>query len=280
MTHRSVFHSIALGLAAAVLTTANAYPPAPDHVIFGTVRDERGKALLKGEGVIIAYAGTTELVRSTSNDLGDEGLNYILRIPMDAGRLGSVYKPSAVLPASAITFRVIIGTVSNIPIQVSRVAHTVGEPGGRTRLDLTLGVDSDGDGLPDAWERGLIDRDGSGRLRTLADVKPGDDADGDGLTNLHEFLLGTYPLDKLDGVSLSIVSVENGRARLRFATIPGRVYTIRSSTELNTWTAQDFALSAAASGLQGSFTGTDITLVDVWAPLPPGGSAFYRIYAK
>ncbi|MFM8334006.1 MAG: hypothetical protein ACKODK_00460, partial [Opitutaceae bacterium] len=42
----------------------------------------------------------------------------------------------------------------------------------------------------------------------------------------------------------------------------------------------DFALSASGSGLQGSFTGTDITLVDVWAPLPPGGSAFYRIYAK
>ena len=71
-----------------------------------------------------------------------------------------------------------------------------------------------------------------------------------------------------------------GRARLRFATIPGRVYTIKSSTELNTWTAQDFALSASAAGLQGSFTGTDITLVDVWAPLPPGGTAFYRIYAK
>lgn len=280
MTHRSVLYSAALGLAAVILPVAHAYPPAPDHVIFGTVRDERGKALVKGEGVIIAYAGTTELVRSTSNDLGDEGINYLLRIPMDAGRLGSVYKPSAVLPASSITFRVIIGNVSNIPIQVSRVAHTIGEPGGRTRLDLTLGVDSDGDGLPDGWERSLIGGDSSGRLKTLADVRPGDDADGDGLTNLQEFLLGTYPLDKLDGVSLSIVAVENGRARLRFATIPGRVYTIRSSTELITWTAQNFALSASAPGLQGSFSGTDITLVDVWAPLPPGGSAFYRIYAK
>ena len=145
---------------------------------------------------------------------------------------------------------------------------------------LHWGVDTDGDGLPDAWEKSLIDRDSSGLLKTLADVRPGDDADGDGLTNRHEFLLGTYALDKLDGVSLSIVAVENGRARLRFATIPGRVYTIKSSTELNTWTAQDFAPSASASGLQGSFTGTDITLVDVWAPLPPAGSAFYRIYAK
>ncbi len=280
MTHRSVLQFIALGLVSGLLTSAVAYPPAPDHVIFGAVRDERGKLLTKGEGVVIALSGTTELVRSVSNELAEEGVNYLLRIPMDAGRLGSVYKPTAVLPASAITFQVLIGSVSHVPIQVSRVPHSVGLPGERTRFDLTLGVDTDGDGLPDAWEKSLIDRDSSGLLKTLADVRPGDDADGDGLTNRHEFLLGTYALDKLDGVSLSIVAVENDRARLRFATIPGRVYTIKSSTELNTWTAQDFAPSASASGLQGSFTGTDITLVDVWAPLPPAGSAFYRIYAK
>ena len=29
----------------------------------------------------------------------------------------------------------------------------LGKPSETTRLDLTLGEDSDGDGLPDAWER-------------------------------------------------------------------------------------------------------------------------------
>jgi len=74
--------------------------------------------------------------------------------------------------------------------------------------------------------------------------------------------------------------VENGRARLRFATIPGRTYSIKSSTDLNSWNSQEFSLGPASSSLQSSVTGSDITLVDVWAPLPPGGSAFYRIYAK
>ena len=52
MTHRSVLQFIALGLVSGLLTSAVAYPPAPDHVIFGAVRDERGKLLTKGEGVV------------------------------------------------------------------------------------------------------------------------------------------------------------------------------------------------------------------------------------
>jgi len=268
------------GLVLSVVFPAFAYPPAPDHVIFGTVRDEKGKVLGAGEGVVIAYSGTTEIVRISTNVLGDDRTNFILRIPMDSGRMGSPYKATALLPASPITFRVMIGSVANVPIEVSRIPFSIGTPGGRTRVDLTLGVDTDGDGLPDAWERTLIDRDNSGRLKTLADVRPGDDSDNDGLTNMQEFLLGTYALDKLDGLALSIVAVENGRARLRFATIPGRTYSIKSSTDLNSWSDQEFSLGPSASAVQVSFVGSDITLVDVWAPLPPGGSAFYRIYAK
>ena len=154
------------GLALSLVFPAFAYPPAPDHVIFGTVRDEKGKVLGAGEGVVIAYSGTTEIVRISTNVLGDDRTNFILRIPMDSGRMGSPYKATALLPASPITFRVMIGSVANVPIEVSRIPFSIGTPGGRTRVDLTLGVDTDGDGLPDAWERTLIDRDNSGRLKT------------------------------------------------------------------------------------------------------------------
>ena len=98
-----------------------------------------------------------------------------------------------------------MGGRSYVPFQITRLPPTVGLPGTRTRLDLTLGLDSDNDGLPDAWEQLLIDNDRSGRLRTLADVKPGDDVDGDGLTNYQEYLLGTYALDPLDGLALTVV---------------------------------------------------------------------------
>ncbi len=63
-------------------------------------------------------------------------------------------------------------------------------------LELLQGlVDSDNDGLPDAWELdvfGNLDQKGSG------------DADGDGLTNLQEFTLGTDPTKAdTDGDGLS-----------------------------------------------------------------------------
>ena len=41
-------------LAAVLLgATARAYPPAPDHVLFGTVRDELGRPLAVGSAVVI-----------------------------------------------------------------------------------------------------------------------------------------------------------------------------------------------------------------------------------
>jgi hypothetical protein len=167
-----------------------------------------------------------------------------------------------------------------VPIQVSRLAPTTGLPGSNTRLDLTLGVDSDNDGLPDAWEQLLIDNDRTGRLRTLADVKPGDDFDGDGLTNNQEYLLGTYALDPLDGLALTVVEAVNGFAHLRFAVGLGRTYTIKASTDLQIWQDQSFAVGSAGGALVPAFAATTITVNDVWVPLPPGGTAFYRLYAR
>ena len=144
----------------------------------------------------------------------------------------------------------------------------------------TVAYRADTDGLPDAWERALIERDPTGRLRTLADVKPGDDLDGDGLTNLQEYLIGTYALDQLDGLALEVLAVENGRARLRFSTVPGRVYTVRSSTNLNDWNVQGFALAAAGDVNQTAYSGREVTSIEIWAPLAPEGTVFFRLYAE
>ena len=268
-------------LAAVLLgATTRAYPPAPDHVLYGTVRDELGRPLAVGSAVVIVSTATGEIVRTPIAPGTEPGANYQVRLPVDLGSLGAVYKPSALLPTSPFTIRVVMDGVSYLPIEVSRVGPTLGQPGKLTRLDLTLGVDSDNDGLPDAWERALIDRDSTGRLRTLADIKPGDDLDGDGLTNLQEYLIGTYALDRLDGLALEVLAVENGRARLRFASVPGRVYTLRSSANLNDWTPQVFALSVAGDGNQLSYSGREVTLVEVWAPLPVGGTGFFKLYVE
>lgn len=261
-------------------SVVNAYPPAPDYTLYGTVRDERGRILAKGSAWVIVSNPAGEIVRTPIDLTPEEGVNYSVHVPMDSGTVGANYTATAMQPTVGFTLRILIGNVSYVPFQISRLPPTIGLPGTRTRLDLTLGVDSDNDGLPDAWEQLLIDNDRTGRLRTLADVKPGDDLDGDGLTNYQEYLLGTYALDPLDGLALTVVEAVNGFAHLRFAVTLGRTYTIKASGDLTTWQPQSFALGTAAGALVPAFAANSITVHDVWVLLPPGGTAFYRLYAQ
>src|SRR5690606_27935767 len=114
-----------------------------------------------------------------------EGINYQLKIPLDMGALGNAYKPSALLPTVPFRIRVRVGSVTYLPLEMVGIGTLLTRPAEATRLDLTLGVDSDGDGLPDAWELALIQAlKGDGQTRTLADIRPEDDSDGDGLSNL------------------------------------------------------------------------------------------------
>ncbi len=79
-------------------------------------------------------------------------------------------------------------------------------------------VDSDGDGLPDAWETQYgLDR-----------LNPADaalDSDGDGLTNLQEFQLGTDPRSASSGLRL-LTSSSPGSVVLAFPAVSNVTYTV------------------------------------------------------
>ena len=89
--------------------------------------------------------------------------------------------------------------------------------------------DTDGDGLPDEWERfyfGSLNAPHGG---------PGDDPDGDGLTNLEEYLAGTNPLD-LESV-LRVTSAQwaaGGSIRLGFRSALGKKYRVEKTDTLAT----------------------------------------------
>jgi hypothetical protein len=272
---------LSLLLFAALAPVAQAFPPAPFHKIFGTLRDERGNPLASGAGIVIlSGSGNQEIVRAPSDAAVGPGLNYSLAVPMDAATTPELYTVTALRPSLPFTIRVVRNGVSFVPIQMVGANWTIGQPGGMTRLDLTLGVDSDGDGLPDAWELDLINSDTTGRFKTLADVRPGDDADGDGLSNVFEYIAGTYALERVDGLALKIISVADGQARMQFVSVTGRTYHIKSSGSLETFAVQPFSTSPSGASPSSYWRAPDVRVVDIYVPVGESPSGFFRLYAE
>lgn len=244
---------------------ALAFPPAPHQEVYGLVRDELGNPVTATGATVLLEANGTLLATGIIAASTEPGVNYRLLIPIDSGATTDLYKPSALVPTVPFRIRVKIGKVTYLPIEMSGASALVAQPGKSARVDLTLGVDSDGDGLPDAWERELIRALGKPGL-TLADIRPGDDADGDGLTNLQEYLAGTYAFDPKDGFALALKGLGNGTAQLEFTVIRGRSYTIEGAlTPQGPWTQIPFLITAegATAAQRTAYFATDVRPLNV-----------------
>lgn len=255
-----------------------AFPPAPHHEVFGMVRDEQGNPINAAKAAVLLEVGGALVAQATIGSGAGLGVNYRLTIPLDAGVTADKYKPTAMLPTVPFRLRVKIGNVSYLPIEMTGASTLVTKPGGSSRVDLTLGEDSDGDGIPDAWERNLIAATGGGK--SLADINPGDDTDGDGLSNLQEYLAGTYAFDPQDGFALTIRSVDAGRSLLEFTAIRGRSYAIHASADMQSWAPVPFKLStdAAAAAARDVYASTDVRPIRVSAGPFAEGEAEPRFF--
>lgn len=94
-------------------------------------------------------------------------------------------------------------------------------------LCLQAGTDTDGDGLPDAWEQ-----DTTGSLATQSTAT---DADGDGSPAISEYLFDTRPLDPLSVFQFSGTGLAGPLTTLEFTSSPLRRYSVQSSTDLAIW---------------------------------------------
>ena len=265
------FWIVALG-AFLLAFSAPAYPPAPFHVIYGTIRDDYGTPLMSSQvQVILETPGGVQLSTRLSPNLAP-GINYRLEVPMDAGITADAYQPTALPLAASFKLYVIIGQVTNVPIQMTGNFSALGQPAKQTRIDLTLGVDSNGDDIPDTWEQAYLAAIGSNL--TLPQLSASRVIGPSGLTLMQEFLAGYYPHDPADTFILRLVNINGGSPILEFTGITGHSYSVLGSSDLRTWIPLSFRLpSEGLNGPQHSFySASGVGTVQVQA-LQPNGTA-------
>lgn len=240
-------HSLRNLLAAVLLGISGhqalAFPPLPHHTVYGLVRDEFGNPLISPgtELTLETLAGTT--LTTTVVPKLDAGVNYRIEVPVDAGLTMDVYQPTAMRPSAPFRIRVKIAGRTYLPIEMKANMAQLGQPAQSSRVDLTLGEDTDGDGLPDAWERSVI---AAGNLGlSLEGLKPGDKLNGNSLSVLEAYLAGTYAWDPKDGFRLDIVSFSESDPVLEFVALRGRSYTVSGSDDLQTWKPVKFRVQGS-----------------------------------
>src|SRR5262245_60448411 len=78
--------------------TGRAFPPAPSHLIYGQVRDERGLPLFVTNALIVLEATNDVQVTSTIVPDLEPGVNYRLNVSIDSGVAPDLYKITALQP--------------------------------------------------------------------------------------------------------------------------------------------------------------------------------------
>jgi hypothetical protein len=213
--------------------------------------------LIPSSGTVVrTFAGSRELAAQPLFDVPSGNYNYQIRVRMDMARPDTdSYHPEVLDENSVLNLKVAMGGRTYLPIEMNSPT-TVGKPSTRRRLDLTLGVDSDGDGLPDAWEESQLYQAGVPAGQNGWDLSKLDrdgDHDGDGFSNWHEYLAGTYALDATSILDLKIIEKTASSDHLEFYSFYGKVYTLESSADLQVWTPVSFTLAPpAAAGASGA----------------------------
>ena len=281
----SLHRLLALGiLLMTVAYEARAFPPAPFYTLYGTVRDQVGQTITAEGAVIVLLKGGVEVGRTPINSDIQLDQNYELRVRLDQNRSGTTfYTDKAVAAQGAFSLVVEMNGSLFYPIEVAGNL-TAGKGGERVRLDLNLGEDLDGDGLPDIWEQWQLyqagyypDENGNWPINLL---NKNGDFDNDGQSNWAEYLAGTFAGDAMEKFDLAIKEKTDSSVRFEFFAITGKTYTIERSTDVKTWARVPFAIGAPAAG-DNAYRATNVSILSAFtAPVPGGTKEFYRLTVR
>jgi len=259
---------------------AQAYPPAPDGMVYGLVRDQYGNPLASpADHVVLTTANGAQVTAAIRPGLAI-GVNFAMSVPMDTLLTPKTYVANAITAATPFKLYVVVNGVTNLPIEMT-TATVQATPARQQRQDLTLGTDANGDGIPDAWEQVFLSEVGTNV--PLARINVNADYARDGRTLKQEFVLGNYPNDPGNTFNVSLVSVNGGAAVLGFTTISGRSYTAYGSADLQNWTSLSFTIPAGTNGTVYSYyTATSVGTMQIQVIPPTNGPTlnFFRLESQ
>jgi hypothetical protein len=194
----------------------------------------------------MATAGSNATCGVTVNSLDGFSGNVALsasNLPVGAA---ATFNPASVAGAGASTLTIV---TTNTLVPGSYSLTILGTNGSITRsasITLNIPIDSDGDGIPDAWMWTYFNHPtGLASDHSLAT----NDADGDGMSNIAEYLCGTNPTNALSYLHLTLVQLTNNGAVLTWTDVGGKSYVVQSTTSLsNTFGDISSALTAIGDG--------------------------------
>ena len=261
---------------------ARAFPPAPYNLIYGVVRDKYGTPLTSAQAQIIFQTPAGVAISAPVIPGYSPGVNYQIKIPMDSGQTPDLYQPSAQFATAAFKIVVVINNVTNIPIEMTTNYATLGQPANSARIDLTLGVDANGDGIPDSWELAFMATIGVNL--PLSSLHANSILTPDGLTLRQQYLFGTYPFNPSQPCLVTFLGFNGTAPVLQFPTVTGRSYSVLGSADQKTWIAVPFQLASDGVGgvTRSYYYAPGIATVQVYAvpTATPSQTQFYRVLVQ